>query len=104
MFKQMYNYVHLNDRDFSLPQGVRIYGVQVNESAKAKKFFRTMTEITDGQHLKLSEFGTLCDVIMAICYREKGAEFLQVSVQIFHLHNNYSLATVGQVSAFSVYT
>ncbi|KAK7116461.1 uncharacterized protein [Littorina saxatilis] len=57
--------------------GVRIYGVQVNNSDESTKFFRTITEITDGQHLNLSEFGTLCDVIMAICYREKGAEFLQ---------------------------
>jgi hypothetical protein len=38
-----------------------------------------MAEMTDGQHLKLSEFSTLCDTIMAICYREKGAEFLSVS-------------------------
>ena len=46
---------------------------------QSTKFFRTMTQMTEGQHLKLSQFGTLCDVIMAICYREKGAEFLQVS-------------------------
>lgn len=57
---------------------MRIYGVQINNSDKSTMFFRKMTEITDGQHLNLSEFGTLCDVIMAICYREKGAEFLQV--------------------------
>ena len=38
-----------------------------------------MTEMADGQHLKMSQFDTLCDVIMAICYREKGAEFLSVS-------------------------
>ena len=62
-------------------QGVRIYGVQVNETAKSTEFFKTMTEATEGQHLKLSQFGTLCDVIMAICYREKGAEFLHVSVK-----------------------
>ncbi|XP_076444170.1 uncharacterized protein LOC143282420 [Babylonia areolata] len=55
--------------------GVRIYGVQVNSSNQATEFFKTMTTMTDGQHLKLSQFGTLCDVIMAICYREKGAEF-----------------------------
>ena len=40
-----------------------------------------MTEATEGQHLKLSQFGTLCDVIMAICYREKGVEYLHVSVE-----------------------
>lgn len=59
-------------------QGVRIYGVQVNSDKTSTNFFRTMANITGGQHLKLSEFSTLCDVIMAICYREKGAEFLQV--------------------------
>ncbi|KAL8581692.1 hypothetical protein ACOMHN_043110 [Nucella lapillus] len=56
--------------------GVRIYGVQVNNSAQSTAFFKTLTKMTDGQHLQLSQFGTLCDVIMAICYREKGAEFL----------------------------
>ncbi|XP_025076951.1 uncharacterized protein LOC112553747 isoform X2 [Pomacea canaliculata] len=57
--------------------GVRIYGVQVNSDKTSTNFFRTMANITGGQHLKLSEFSTLCDAIMAICYREKGAEFLQ---------------------------
>ena len=60
-------------------QGVRIYGVQVNDNDRSTEFFRTMTEMADGQHLKMSQFDTLCDVIMAICYREKGAEFLSVS-------------------------
>ncbi|KAK7477662.1 hypothetical protein BaRGS_00031046 [Batillaria attramentaria] len=57
--------------------GVRVYGVQVDDSAESTQFFQTMADVTGGQHLKLSQFNTLCDVIMAICYREKGAEFLQ---------------------------
>lgn len=57
--------------------GVRIYGVQVNDDTQSTEFFKTMADMTGGQHLKLYEFNTLCDVIMAICYREKGGEFLQ---------------------------
>ena len=70
---------------------MRIYGVQVKDSAKSSAFFKTLAETTEGQHLKLSQFGTLCDALMAICYRERGADFLQVSQSALLVSNLYTV-------------
>nr|KAG5688437.1 hypothetical protein BaRGS_001854 [Batillaria attramentaria] len=58
--------------------GVKIYGVQVFEDEESSAFFHKMAAMTGGEHLKLTQFGHLCDVIMAICYREKGVEYLEL--------------------------
>ena len=60
-------------------QGVKIYGVQAFEEEESTKFFDELVTITNGQHIKLSEFSNICDMILAICYREKGAEYLEVN-------------------------
>ncbi|XP_069133537.1 uncharacterized protein [Argopecten irradians] len=57
--------------------GVRIYSVQCKNYSGADHFYETIAEKTDGQYLKLAQFTNLFDFIMSICYREKGAEFLQ---------------------------
>lgn len=58
---------------------MKIYGVQAFDEEDSSKFFQELVTITMGQHIKLSEFSNICDMILAICYREKGAEYLEVS-------------------------
>ncbi|KAK7113208.1 uncharacterized protein [Littorina saxatilis] len=57
--------------------GMRIYGVQINSNPQSTDFFRTITRMSGGCHLELSEFSTLSDVILAICYRSKGTDALK---------------------------
>ncbi|XP_071083155.1 uncharacterized protein [Haliotis cracherodii] len=57
--------------------GVRIYGVQSGSNSEAGTFFKEMTRITLGRHLQLDQFSNIFDMIMAICYRERGADFLE---------------------------
>ena len=59
-------------------QGAKVYGVQAFENEESTTFFQELTDLTSGQHLKLGDFSHICDFIMAICYREKGEEFLEV--------------------------
>ena len=61
-------------------QPIRIYGVQINSDSESTEFFLTITQMTGGSHLKLSEFSTLSDVILAICYRTKGTGSLKVCI------------------------
>lgn len=53
--------------------------MQAFDEEDSSKFFQELVTITMGQHIKLSEFSNICDMILAICYREKGAEYLEVS-------------------------
>ncbi|OWF53078.1 uncharacterized protein LOC110446844 [Mizuhopecten yessoensis] len=57
--------------------GVRIYSVQCQNYNGADHFYKTIAEKTSGHYLKLAQFTNIFDFIMSICYREKGAEFLQ---------------------------
>ena len=54
---------------------MKIYGVQCHERKNVEYFYRDISRLTGGRHLKLSEFSTIVDMMMAICYREHGAEF-----------------------------
>ncbi|XP_067677857.1 uncharacterized protein [Haliotis asinina] len=56
--------------------GVKIYGVQCSTSSM--KFYQTMSKVTGGRHLKLDNFTNIFDFLMAICYREHGADTLHV--------------------------
>ncbi|ESP05582.1 hypothetical protein LOTGIDRAFT_228107 [Lottia gigantea] len=56
---------------------VHIYGVHVFDDLESEKFFRMISEQTFGEYIKMADFSHVCDVIMAICYRERGAEFLE---------------------------
>ena len=61
--------------------GVRIYAVQCqNNGAKTEQFYKSLANRTQGWYLKLNKFSTIVDILMAICYREKGAEFFDVSI------------------------
>jgi len=63
---------------FPAIQHVRIYGVECHGYSDMKDFYNTIAQKTGGHRLKLSEFSNMFDFIMSICYREQGAEFLQV--------------------------
>ncbi|KAL8614459.1 hypothetical protein ACOMHN_007795 [Nucella lapillus] len=55
---------------------MRIYGAQINDDRQSTEFFRKLTSITGGSHLKLTEFSVLTDVITAVCYRTVGTAHL----------------------------
>ncbi|XP_067678222.1 uncharacterized protein [Haliotis asinina] len=54
--------------------GIRIYGVECD--SRATTFFQTISKETGGRHLKLDNFTNIFDFLMAICYREHGADTL----------------------------
>ncbi|CAH1795314.1 unnamed protein product, partial [Owenia fusiformis] len=57
--------------------GVKIYGVQCQDNVDSSKFFKQISSQTGGKHLKLAEFQTIIDMMMAICYREHGVEYFE---------------------------
>ncbi|XP_046552416.1 uncharacterized protein LOC124262038 [Haliotis rubra] len=57
--------------------GVRVYGVQVGGDETSQTFFQALSDKGGGQYLKLENFSNICTFIMAICYRERGEDFLQ---------------------------
>ncbi|XP_060567147.1 uncharacterized protein LOC132725943 [Ruditapes philippinarum] len=52
--------------------GVRIYSVQCDDYHKADYFYEGIAQKTDGQHLRLKDLKNLFDVLMTVCYRERG--------------------------------
>ena len=60
-------------------QGVRIYAVQCQNEKGAAEFWKELAHRTRGHHLKLDQFNTIVDILMAICYREHSAEYFEVS-------------------------
>ncbi|XP_048584326.1 uncharacterized protein LOC5507494 [Nematostella vectensis] len=58
--------------------GVRIYSIQCLGYGGAESFYRQLADITCGWHLKLDQFASIVDFLMAICYREQGLDSLQV--------------------------
>lgn len=56
-----------------------MYGVQCLNHPEAGDFWRDVAALTGGQHLKLDTLTSLVDIIMGICYREGGHDFIQVS-------------------------
>ena len=57
-----------------------MYGVQCNASSdeRTNNFYQTLADKTAGRRVELQQFSNLFDFIMAICYREQGAEFLDM--------------------------
>ena len=63
-------------------QGVRVYAVQCQNEKGAADFWKDLANRTHGRHLKLDQFSTIVDILMAICYREHGAEYFEVRIII----------------------
>ena len=62
-------------------QGIHIYAVQCQKSSNeaATSFWEGLAEITRGKYIAMEDFSTIVDLMLAICYKETGAEFLDVS-------------------------
>lgn len=56
---------------------VRIYAVQALGCSMSTSFYSELARISCGWHLKLDQFASIVDFLMAICYREQSLEQLQ---------------------------
>ncbi|XP_071118668.1 uncharacterized protein [Haliotis cracherodii] len=56
--------------------GVKIYGVE--RGCGSMEFYKRMSQETGGRHLQLDSFSNVFDFLMAICYREHGADMFDV--------------------------
>ena len=54
-----------------------IYSVQAYPNSKYDWFWKGMADMTAGKHLQLSDFSSIFDFLMAICYLEHGVEFFE---------------------------
>lgn len=57
--------------------GVRIYSVQCHNYG-ADKFYKDIAKRTDGRYLKLSDFKNVFDLLMSVCYKEKGDDLFNI--------------------------
>jgi len=55
---------------------IRIYAVQALNRKEATSFYREMASLTDGFHLRMDQFSSIVNFMMAICFREEGGETL----------------------------
>ncbi|KAI9365946.1 hypothetical protein DFJ73DRAFT_152193 [Zopfochytrium polystomum] len=51
-------------------QGIKIYAIQCGRNTRAKYFYETMANETDGIHLDLKDVGEITDFVLAIAYAE----------------------------------
>lgn len=58
--------------------GAKVYGVQSGSDSGATKFFSKMAELTLGRHVNLTNFSSIFDFLMMICYREGNPDMLPV--------------------------
>ncbi|KAJ8320927.1 hypothetical protein KUTeg_002514 [Tegillarca granosa] len=65
-----------NETEKLAEMAVRIYSVECRGYSSPTDFYQTIADKTSGKRLKLEQFANIFDFIMAICYREKGDEFL----------------------------
>jgi hypothetical protein len=58
--------------------GINIYSVQALYSGNGSSytFYKQMAQITNGYHLFLGQFSTICDMLLAICFNQMGSERL----------------------------
>eukprot|EP00092_Neocalanus_flemingeri_P008093 GFUD01008733.1.p1 GENE.GFUD01008733.1~~GFUD01008733.1.p1 ORF type:complete len:520 (-),score=147.42 GFUD01008733.1:102-1661(-) len=55
---------------------IRIYAVQALNRKEATSFYRDLATLTDGFHLRMDQFSSIVNFMMAICFREEGGETL----------------------------
>lgn len=60
---------------------MKVYGVQVHSNESAVDFYTKLASETDGHYLKLTQFSNICDMMLAICYAERGEDFLMVRIR-----------------------
>lgn len=72
-------------------KNIRVYAVQALHGNYA--FYRQVANRTEGFYLKLDQFSSIVNFIMAICYREQGPEQLQnfeTEVHLFYVRCCFS--------------
>ena len=60
--------------------GINIYSVQALYSGgngSSYTFYKQMAALTNGYHLFLNQFSTICDMLLAICFNQMGSERLE---------------------------
>ena len=57
-------------------EGIRVYAVQALNRSEATAFYRELASLTDGFHLRLDQFSSIVNFMMAICFREEGGDTL----------------------------
>jgi hypothetical protein len=87
--------IHWPDEAESLfrDHGVSIFAIQCLDygNVSARRFYADMARMTNGYHLKLNQFSSMKDVLLAVCYKQVGDEGVQ------NLENEL-LATNGGMS------
>lgn len=68
-----------NDLDLLLEAGVNVHGVHCLPGIRpaSKSFYEEIANKTGGFYLTLDQFDSITDLVMAICYKEKGAEHVE---------------------------
>jgi len=61
-------------------QSVKIYGVHAGSSDYTGYFYEQISNTTGGKRIKLSDFSSMFDFIMMICYREADPDMIPVSI------------------------
>jgi Mg-chelatase subunit ChlD len=59
-------------------QGILIYAVQALNRNYAARFYTTIAQSSGGVHLNLDQFSAVTDLLIAICYRERAPEQLEI--------------------------
>lgn len=60
--------------------GINIYSVQAlykGGNGSSYTFYKQMAALTNGYHLFLNQFSTICDMLLAICFNQMGSERLE---------------------------
>ena len=55
---------------------IRIYAVQALNRKEATSFYRELASLTEGFHLRMDQFSSIVNFMMAICFREEGGDTL----------------------------
>ncbi|KAL8563759.1 hypothetical protein ACOMHN_058275 [Nucella lapillus] len=56
---------------------VKIYAVQALNNSRSTSFYQALARLTGGRHLKLDQFNNIFDMLMVLCYNERGSAFVQ---------------------------
>ena len=57
---------------------MKVYGVQAKNHIRAAPFYKGLADRTQGRHVNLSDFSSIFDFLMMICYREGNPDMMPV--------------------------
>ena len=66
-----------NEIGLLMEAGINIYGVQALGRRHATDFYKEIAAKTGGFHLNLQQFSAITDLVMAVCYKQDGADALK---------------------------